>query len=154
LSQPERWLESVVRQNLQLLCPTLEPNPVYGQVVAVSGADRGLVDLLSIDSHGRLCVVELKASEDPHLPVQALDYWTRVRWHASLGNFSHNGYFPGRTISNQPPRLFLVAPALRFHSTVDRILAYFSPEIEVARIGLGVEWQWNPRVVLSRGLMR
>lgn len=154
LRQPERWLESVIRRNLQLLCPELVSNPIYGQVMAVSGADRGLVDLLAIDSYGRLCVIELKASEDPHLPLQALDYWTRVRWHATLGNFGRNGYFPGRTISNQPPRLFLVAPALHFHSTVDRILAYFSPEIEVARIGLGVEWQWNPRVVLSRGLMR
>lgn len=152
--QPERWLESVIRADPRLLCPQLEPAPVYGQVTAVAGADRGLVDLLAIDTSGRLAVIELKAAEDPHLPLQALDYWTRVRWHAARAAFSARGYFPGRTVLEDPPRLFLVAPALRFHSTVDRILAYFSPDVEVVRIGLGVEWQRNPRVVLSSGTLR
>jgi len=152
--QPERWLESVIRADIRLLCPHLEPTPVYGQVTAVAGADRGLVDLLAIDSSGRLAVIELKATEDPHLPIQALDYWTRVRWHAAHGAFSACGYFPGRTVREDPPRLFLVAPALRFHSTIDRILAYFSPDVEVVRIGLGVEWQRNPRVVFSHRALR
>jgi hypothetical protein len=152
--QPERWLESVIRADPRLLCADLEPEPVYGQVTAVAGIDRGLVDLLAIDTSGRLAVIELKAAEDPHLPLQALDYWTRLAWHAARGRFSANGYFPGRTVLNDPPRLILVAPAFRFHSTVDRILAYFSPEVEVARIGLGVEWQSNPRVVLSSGILR
>ncbi|HNY38869.1 MAG TPA: hypothetical protein PKJ41_00680 [Bryobacteraceae bacterium] len=152
--QPERWLESVVRANPRLLCAGLELEPIYGQVTATAGTDRGLVDLLAIDTSGRLTAIELKAAEDPHLPLQALDYWARLSWHAARGGFSANGYFPGRTVLNDPPRLFLVAPAFRFHSTVDRILAYFSPEVEVARIGLGVEWQRNPRVVLSSGILR
>ncbi len=152
--QPERWLESVVRANPRLLCAQLEPQPVYGQVTAISGADRGLVDLLAIDTRGRLAAIELKADEDPHLPVQALDYWVRLKWHAGRGEFALNGYFPGRTILKEPPRLMLVAPAFRFHSTVDRILAYFSTEVEVTRIGLGVEWQRNPRVVLVSGNRR
>lgn len=152
--QPERWLESVVRANPRLLCSEFEPDPVYGQVTAISGADRGLVDLLAIDSNGRLAAIELKAEEDPHLPVQALDYWVRLKWHAARGEFALKGYFPGRTILKDPPKLLLVAPAFRFHSTVDRILAYFSAEVEVTRIGLGVEWQKSPRVVLVSGNRR
>jgi hypothetical protein len=112
------------------------------------------VDLLAIDARGRLAVIELKASEDAHLPVQALDYWVRVKWHAARGEFAAKGYVPGRTVLSDPPRLMLVAPAFRFHSTVDRILAYFSREVEVTRIGLGVEWQKNPRVVLIGGNRR
>lgn len=152
--QPERWIESVIRADPRLLSADLETEPVYGQVTAISGSDRGLVDLLAIDARGRLAVIELKASEDAHLPVQALDYWVRVKWHAARGEFAAKGYFPGRTVLNDPPRLMLVAPAFRFHSTVDRILAYFSREVEVTRIGLGVEWQKNPRVVLIGGNRR
>jgi hypothetical protein len=152
--QPERWIESVVRGDPRLLSADLEVEPLYGQVTAISGADRGLVDLLAIDARGRLAVIELKASEDAHLPVQALDYWVRVKWHAARGEFAAKGYFPGRTVLSDPPRLMLVAPAFRFHSTVDRILAYFSREVEVTRIGLGVEWQKNPRVVLIGGNRR
>jgi len=144
----------VVRADPQLLDPELIPSPIYGQVTALAGVDRGLVDLLAINRSGRLTVIELKAAEDPHLPLQALDYWTRVRWHAARGAFSASGYFPGHTVLSVPPRLLLVAPAFQFHSTVDRILAYFSPDVEVARIGLGVEWQRNPRVVLSTGALR
>jgi hypothetical protein len=29
---------------------------------------------------GRLAVLELKAGEDIHLILQAVDYWLRVRW--------------------------------------------------------------------------
>lgn len=152
--QPERWLESVIRPDPRLLRADLEVDPVYGQVTAISGCDRGMVDLLAIDARGRLAVIELKASEDVHLPIQALDYWVRVSWHAARGEFAAKGYFPGRVVLTDPPRLMLVAPAFRFHSTVDRILAYFSREVEVTRIGLGVEWQKNPRVVLLGGNRR
>jgi hypothetical protein len=53
--------------------------PSGPQVPALSSGDRGLLDLLTIDRNGRLAVVELKADEDLHLPMQALDYWIRVR---------------------------------------------------------------------------
>jgi hypothetical protein len=48
-------------------------------VPALSVGDRGLLDLLTLDRNGRLTVIELKADEDLHLPLQALDYWIRVR---------------------------------------------------------------------------
>ena len=38
-----------------------------------------MLDLLTLDRNGRLTVIELKADEDLHLPLQALDYWIRVR---------------------------------------------------------------------------
>jgi hypothetical protein len=125
---------------------SLHPAPVYGQVPALAGGERGVIDLLATDIGGRLAVLELKASEDIHLPLQALDYWMRVRWHLERDEFRTMGYFPGVTLSKRPPRLLLVAPSLDFHPTTEIILRYFSPEVPVERIGLAVEWRKTLRV--------
>lgn len=138
---PEAWLESQVRADLETIDASLLRDPVYGQVPAFAGGDRGVMDLLAVDRTGRLAVVELKASADLHLPLQALDYWIRVQWHLGRGEFSPRGYFPGVALRPEPPRLLLVAPALDFHPTTETILSYFSPRVEVERIGVGVEWR-------------
>lgn len=145
--QPEAWLESSVREGLEEVDATLYPEPVYGQVPAVAGGDRSVLDLLAAGRDGRLAVLELKASEDIHLPLQALDYWMRVRWHVEKGDFTRQGYFPGIPLGREWPRLLLVAPALCFHPKTETILRYFAPEIAVERIGLGVEWRQRPRVM-------
>lgn len=150
--QPERWLESQVRAAIELIDPTLLPDPIYGQVPAMAGGERDVLDLLAVDRGGRLAVLELKASADIHLPLQALDYWMRVRWHLERGEFERFGYFPGIELRRQPPRLLLIAPALEFHPTTEIILRYFRPEIEVERIGLGVEWRKEIQIVFrARG---
>ena len=138
---PEAWLESQVRAHVQIVDAALEPYPVYGQVPALAGGDRGVLDLLAVDHAGRLAVVELKASADLHLPLQALDYWIRVKWHLDRGEFPLHGYFPGIELRRDPPRLLLVSPSLEFHPTTETLLRYFSPAIEVERIGLAVEWR-------------
>jgi len=147
LRQPEAWLESMVRSNLSAIDAWLRPSPVYGQVGLVAGTDRGIVDLLAVDGGGRLAVLELKATEDPHLPVQALDYWLKVVRHVEQGDFDRLGYFPGIPLHRDQPRLLLIAPALAFHPTTERLLEFLQPSIEVVRVGLGVEWQKNLRVV-------
>ena len=138
---PEAWLESQVRSNLEVIDPSLMRAPIYGQVPAFGAGDRGIIDLLAVDHAGRLAVIELKASPDLHLPLQALDYWMRVRWHLDRDEFTERGYFPGTLLRKDPPRLLLVAPALEFHPTTESILSHFSPEIELERIGLGIHWR-------------
>ncbi len=144
---PEAWLESQARGNLAALDASLLPQPVYGQVPAFAGGERGLMDLLAADGRGRLAVIELKAAADLHLPLQALDYWIRVKWHLDRGEFAARGYFPGLTLSAEPPRLLLVAPALEFHPTTETILGFFDPRIEVERIGVGEDWRSELRVM-------
>ncbi len=152
---PEAWLESQVRAGIERIEATLRSEPIYGQVPAIVGGDRGVLDLLAADQAGRLAVLELKASEDVHLPLQALDYWMRVRWHAERGDFSKQGYFPGVPLSREWPRLLLVAPSLQFHPQTETVLKYFIPEIEVERVGLGVEWRQRPEVMFRvRGAQR
>jgi hypothetical protein len=147
---PEAWLESQIRHDIQSLDPQLLPSPVYDQVQAFAACDRGVLDLVACDRQGRLAVIELKASEDIHLPLQALDYWLRVKWHLDRRDFQRNGYFPGVTLRLDAPRLLLVSPALEMHPTNERVLRYFSPAVEVERIGVGVEWRKKVKVVFRR----
>ncbi|MDQ6664467.1 MAG: hypothetical protein M3Z23_08745, partial [Acidobacteriota bacterium] len=144
---PEAWLESRVRAQIETVDASLLPVPVYGQVPAFAGGERGIIDLLAIDNAGRLAVLELKASADLHLPLQALDYWMRVKAHLDREEFAAHGYFPGAPIRNTPPRLLLIAPALEFHPTTESVLRYFHPSIEVERIGLGANWRSELQVM-------
>lgn len=143
---PERWLEGVVRRHLDSVDPSLVSERVHGQVLTFAGSERSAVDLLGVSQTGRLSVLELKASEDLHLPMQALDYWMRVRWHAERRELDH--LFPGQLLDGRPPRLLLIAPALSFHSTTETVLRYFSPLVEVERVGVGSDWQTRFRLVL------
>lgn len=147
---PEALLEARVRANVQLLDGTLLPEPVYTQAPELTSAYRGILDLLAIDFEGRLAIIELKASEDLHLPLQALDYWMRVKWHLERGDFARAGYFPGHAVRPGPPRLLLVAPALQFHPTNETILRAFSSDVQVERLGLGLEWRRELKVVLRQ----
>jgi len=86
--QSERWLESVLWRDVSLIDAHLDATHVYTQVPAFAAADRGMLDLLSVDKSGRLAVIELKVEEDLHLALQGLDYWVRVRWHHQQKSFS------------------------------------------------------------------
>lgn len=143
---PERWFESAVRANLLKIEPGLLPAPIHGQVLSFAAGDRGLLDLLASSRAGHLAVLELKVSEDIHLPLQALDYWMRVTWHAGRGELNH--LFPGVSLADRPPKLLLIAPALAFHSSTATILRYFSREIDVERIGVSEDWQKDFNVIM------
>jgi hypothetical protein len=147
-AQPERWLESLVIADPARIDPRIDARFLYGQVPASSAGDRGIMDLLGITREGRLVVIELKASEDVQLLMQAIEYWLRVRHHQELGDFLRYGYFPGLHISSQPPLLFLVAPSLRFHPSGDVVARYLARDIEICRVGLNENWRRGLRVVL------
>ena len=147
---PERWLESLVRADVSVIDERLEPESVYSQVPAFSAADRAMIDVLTLTREGRLAVVELKADEDIHLPLQGLDYWARVQWHQRRGEFLKYGYFGGRELAEESPLLFLVAPALHVHPATDVILRYISPEIEWAFVGIDERWREGVKVVFRK----
>ncbi len=158
---PERWLESRLRAGLAELLPSLRGDLFYSQVPALSTGDRGMLDLLTLDRNGRLVVLELKAGEDLHLPLQALDYWIRVRAlnadrqaspssTAPLNAFARSGYFSGAEISPLPPRLILAAPALRIHPANEPVLRYFSPEIEWELLALAEHWRRELNIVFRK----
>ena len=153
--QPERWLESVLRRDVEPLDAHLDSAHVYTQVPAFAAADRGMLDLLGVTDDGRLAVIELKADEDLQLALQGLDYWVRVRWHhlqnpdnvTGLGEFQRHGYFGGLRLSPEAPRLYLVAPALRIHPATDVVLRYLSPRVDWTLIGLDERWRSKVKAV-------
>ena len=153
--QPERWLESMIRRDVGRLDMHLSRGHVYTQVPAFAGGDRGMLDLLGVTSDGRLAVIELKAEEDLHLALQGLDYWVRVRWHhlqnpdpmSGLGEFQQHGYFGGVWLAKEPPRLYLVAPALRVHPATEVVLRYLSPRVEWVLVALDERWRTKVKVV-------
>jgi len=147
---PERWLESLVIGDVSVIDERLGPARPYSQVPAFSAADRAMLDVLTTTRDGRLAVIELKADEDIHLPLQGLDYWSRVQWHHARGEFPRFGYFPGRELSPQSPLLFLVAPALHVHPATDTLLRYISPEIEWEFVGIDERWREGVRVVFRK----
>ena len=149
-SSPERWLEASVRRDLGVLDERLDPAVVYSQVPAFAANDRAMIDLLGVSRDGRLVVIELKAEEDMHLPLQGLDYWARVRWHQQRGEFQRFGYFPGRELSPEPPLLLMAAPSLHVHPTTDCLLRHLSPEIEWKLLGLDEHWRRGIRVIFRK----
>lgn len=149
-SQPERWLESIVRENVTRIDATLDPRFVYAQVFANTAGEHGILDLLAVTRTGRLAILELKATEHIHLPLQSAGYWLRIRRHLQQGDFQRYGYFSGIELQLAPPLVYLVAPALHFHPTTDVILRYVSAEMEVVRVGLAESWRRGLRVVMRQ----
>ena len=135
-AQAERWLESIVREDVSRVDAALDSRFVYAQVFANAGGEHGILDLLAVTRSGRLAVIELKANEHIHLPLQAAHYWLRIRRHLDSGEIARYGYFPGVELQQVPPLVYLVAPALRFHPTTDELLKHLSPELEIVRVGL------------------
>jgi hypothetical protein len=159
--QPERWLESRLREGITELLPDLRTDLIYTQVPALASGSRGMLDLLTLDRNGRLAVIEVKADEDLHLPLQALDYWIRVRalnadrqagaaGGRPLSAFERQGYFSGSEVSPLEPRLLLAAPALRIHPANEPVLRYFSPQVNWELVAVTEHWRRELKVVFRK----
>ena len=107
----------------------------------------GILDLLTVTRHGRLAILELKANEHLHLPLQAADYWLRIQRHLQQDDFLRYGYFPGVHLHRASPLVYLVAPLLRFHPATDVLLRCLSPELHMVRVGLAESWRRGVQVV-------
>lgn len=148
--QSERWLESLLIRDVSKLDPELSPAQVYPQVPAFTGVDRGVIDILLATRHGRLAVLELKLHEEINLPLQALDYWLRVKWLEERDQFRARGYFPDLELATTPPLLYLISPAFRFHSTTPVLLRYLDATVQVVRVGLNDSWRQGVKVLFRR----
>jgi hypothetical protein len=149
-AQPERWLEAIIRQDVSCIDASLDARFVYSQVFARVAGEHGILDVLTVNRSGRLAILELKASEHIHLPLQAADYWLRIRRHLEDRDFARCGYFPGIELQMVPPLVYLVAPAIRFHPSTDILLRYLTPELEIIRVGVSESWRRGIRVVMRR----
>ena len=149
-AQAERWMQTLVQQDVTRIDISLDPAHVYEQVFAQVAGQHGILDLLCVTRNRRLAILELKSSENVDLPLQAADYWSRIRWHQLQGDFPRYGYFPGIELQPAPPLVYLIAPALRFHPTTDILQRYLSREMEIIRVGLAESWRRGLRVMFRQ----
>jgi hypothetical protein len=146
LLRPEAWLESLLRRDISRLDASFDDRFVYSQIPAWRADERSVIDLLTINHEGRLAVIEIKAAEDPQLPLQGTDYWLRVEQGRLRNEFIKRGLFEGVAIADLPPLLYLVAPRLRFHRTFETVARCLSPRIEAWRIGVNSNWREGVKV--------
>ena len=151
--QPEGWMEHLLRSDPRTLDAQVDPRFIYAQVPVCGPGPRDVLDLLAVDREGRLLVWELKAEEDLGFPLQALEYWRQVRRHQREGDFERLGYFPGVELSPLPPRLWLVAPALRWHPHTELLGRWIAPEVPWTRLGLNEEWRHGIQVVYRKDVV-
>ena len=115
-----------------------------------------MLDLLTVTRHGRLAILELKADEDLHFPLQGLDYWIRVHWlqqqrnSVGKGELEQNGYFPGIPLLPQSPLLYYIVPALRVHPSMDTVLQHLSPTIAWTLVALNEGWRSERKVIFRK----
>jgi hypothetical protein len=146
LLRAEAWLESLLRRDIRRLDATFDERFVYSQIPAWRADERSVIDLLTVNHEGRLAVIEIKAAEDPQLPLQGTDYWLKVEQGRLRNEFKKRGLFEGAAIADRSPLLYLVAPRLRFHRTFATVAQCLSPQIEAYRIGINANWREGVKV--------
>jgi hypothetical protein len=145
--QSERWLECLLLTDIARLFPELVPGSVYPQIPVYLGKVPGRVDILGADRDGNLVVMELKVSQDANMPLQSLDYWGRVVGHNLSGDFEKRGYFAGLRLSRARPKIYLVSPLFSFHDSLERVLRYLDPNLEVSKIGINEDWRCGAKIL-------
>ncbi len=149
----ERWLESILMAQIQELLPAIDRRHIYPQVPSFVGGERNIIDLLTVTEDGRLVVIEIKASADPDLPFQALDYWIAVERHRKAGDFQSKGYFAGRRLQDKPAILVLVAPLLAFHRTLNLLVGALPDALPLMEVGINQSWKREIKILRRRGLV-
>jgi hypothetical protein len=146
---PEAWLESMLRRDITRLDPGLIIAPLHAQFRTARGAKLGIrpIDLLALRQDGRLVVIELKVSEDREHVLQGADYWRRVEAHRRRGHIAKAKLFGERSISDEPPLVYLVAPTLRVHPSFQTLAHCISSDIEIYRFDINEDWRSGVRVM-------
>lgn len=150
----ERWLESNLIRDIHKLLPFVDSRYIYPQVPSFVGEERNIIDLLTITKDGRLVIVEIKASPDPDLLFQALDYWIAVERHRQADDFRNKGYFQGCCLRDEPALLVMVAPLMAYHKTTARLMTFMPAEVPLMEIGINQTWKRRIRILRRRGMLR
>jgi hypothetical protein len=145
----EAWLESLLRRDLTKLDPGLIIAPLHAQFRTAHSGKLGIrpIDLLALRQDGRLVVIELKASEDREHVLQGADYWRRVEAHRRRGHIAKAKLFGDKTIKDEPPLVYLIAPTLRVHPSFHTLARCISSDIEIYRFDINEDWRSGVRVM-------
>jgi hypothetical protein len=147
-SAAESWLESLLRRDITKLDPGLIIAPLHAQFRTARGGKLGIrpIDLLALRQDGRLVVIELKVYEDREHVLQGADYWRRVEAHRRRGHIARAKLFGDLRIKDEPPLVYLVAPALRVHPSFPTLARFIASDIEIYRFDINEDWRSGVRV--------
>ena len=139
----------MLRRDITKLDPGLIIAPLHAQFRTARGAKLGIrpIDLLALRQDGRLVVIELKVSEDREHVLQGADYWRRVEAHRRRGHIARAKLFGARTIRDEAPLVYLVAPTLRVHPSFQTLAHCISSDIEIYRFDINEDWRSGVRVM-------
>ncbi|HSK64706.1 MAG TPA: hypothetical protein VK893_12725, partial [Pyrinomonadaceae bacterium] len=139
----EAWLESILRRDITRLDPGLIIAPLHAQFRTGRGSKLGIrpIDLLALRQDGRLVVIELKVSEDREHVLQGADYWRRVEAHRRRGHIARAKLFGNLEIEDEPPLVYLVAPTLRVHPSVQTLASFIASDIAIYRFDINEDWR-------------
>ncbi len=145
----EAWLESLLRRDITKLDPGLIIAPLHAQFRTARGGRLGVrpIDLLALRQDGRLVVIELKVFEDREHVLQGADYWQRVEAHRRRSHISRAKLFGERTIRDESPLVYLVAPTLRVHPSFNVLAHCIAHDIEIYRFDINEDWRAGVRVM-------
>jgi hypothetical protein len=145
----EAWLEALLRKDITKLDPGLIIAPLHAQFRTTQGGKLGTrpIDMLALRQDGRLAVIELKVAEDREHVLQGADYWRRVEAHRRVGNIAGAKLFGERTIRDESPLVYLVAPTLRVHPAFETLAQCMDREIEIYRFDINEDWRAGVRVM-------
>lgn len=135
----ESWLEAVISRDLCSLDPNLL-DYFYSQV-PVSKEHNKFIDLLAVDTTGQLVIIELKAVEDIELLFQSLDYWLRIEWYRFTEQLTYKGYFPNIKLKDEPAKVYLVTPRLRFHQELNALASLVDKKVPLYWIAINDNWR-------------
>ena len=146
----EHRLESNVIGEIRRILPTIDVRHIYPQVPSFVGEERNVIDLLTITMDGRLVVIEWKASPDPDLPFQALDYWIAVERHRKAGAKWLLFRVP---VARRKFVAVLVAPLLEYHKTSGQRMDWLPADVPLIEIGLNQTWMKEIKVLRRQGML-
>lgn len=143
---PERWLESMLIRDHRIIRPDFVP-VLYCQVPTWVEGERKVIDLITATEEGRLSVLEIKVNRSFGLIFQGLDYWERVAYHQSNGDFQKSGYFSEIPLTKQKPLLYLVSPLFELHPILPLMKRFLHRFRQWEIVGINADWQREIRIL-------
>ncbi len=155
--QPESWLQSTLAGDLSQIDDCLGGHVIYHQVPAFAGADRAMLDLLTVTRGGRLAILELKAGRGSALSAPGIGLLDSRALVAAAAQLQRSGRAGSRTdispasrCKPHSPLMYYIVPALRVHPSMDTVLQHLSPAIAWTLIALNEAWRTEPKVIFRK----